>query len=247
MLRFASLVLPLLLLGASVAYAAPALPEPESEWQLVREAKERGEVATWIRPIKGHTLKAFKGEVEVPHSMLTVFAVLADVQRYPEWVFQCNQARLMPEYGYDIAYVHIKGIWPVSDRDAVTRSTIVQDEKTGAITVHTRERHGLYPPQEDTVRIPVLDNKFILTPLPDGWTRITFDTFVDPGGSIPAWLANLVAVRAPRDTLESMAELMDDPKYKIQSVEETGLDAPGLDQLRFEHPSGMPAQQVSAQ
>lgn len=247
MLRITSFFLALFISGAALADAGSSRPEPTSEWQLAREAEERGEVTTWVRPVEGHTLKAFKGEVEVPHSMLTVFAVLADVQRYPEWVFQCSKARLMPEYGFDIAYVHIQGIWPVSDRDAVTRSEIFQDSETGAITLHTRERHGLHPTQEDTVRIPVLDNKFILTPLPDGWTRITFDTFVDPGGSIPAWLANLVAIRAPRDTLESMAELMDDPKYRIQSVEETGLDAPGLDQLRFEHPSDVPEQRVSTQ
>lgn len=238
-------VLLFLIVALVPLYGAAAEPQPESPWQLVREGKTRSDVTTWVRPVPRQTLKAFKGEVEVPHEMLTVFAVLADVERYPEWVFQCSNARLMPEYGYDIAYVHIRGIWPVSDRDIVTRTEIEQDDLTGAITLHTRAAPGLHPPRENTVRVTTLDNKFILTPLPDGWTRITFDTFVDPGGSIPAWLANLVAVRAPRDTLEGMAALMGDGKYRIASVEETGLDAPGLNQLRFEHPPATPAQRAS--
>ena len=191
----------------------------EHPWELVQEASQRDGVTTWTRKVEGFTLKAFKGRIEVPYSMLVVMAVIADVDRFPEWVFQCDEARLMPEIDNNVAYVHIKGIWPVNDRDVVTETEAVQDPDTLAITLKTEATGGLYPPQEGTVRIPALDNVFFLEPLEDGWTRLTFDTFVDPGGYIPGWLANLVAVRAPRDTLNGMYELMADPQYHIASTE----------------------------
>ena len=205
----------------------------EHPWELVQEANQRDDVTTWTRKVDGFTLKAFKGRIEVPYSMLVVMAVIADVDRFPEWVFQCDDARLMPEIGINVAYVHIKGIWPVSDRDVVTETVAEQDPETLAITLNTEATGGLYPPQEGTVRIPSLDNVFLLEPLENGWTRLTFDTFVDPGGFIPGWLANLVAVRAPRDTLNGMYELMADPQYHIASTDELPDNFPVWKSMTF--------------
>ena len=192
----------------------------EHPWELAQQAEQRDQVSTWTRKVDGFTLKAFKGQIEVPYSMLVVMAVIADVERFPEWVFQCDYARLMSEIDNNVAYVHIKGIWPVSDRDVVTETIATQNPDTLAITLKTEATGGLYPPQEGKVRIPALDNVFLLEPLENGWTRLTFDTFVDPGGFIPGWLANLVAIRAPRDTLVGMYRLMADPKYHIASTDD---------------------------
>lgn len=214
----------------------------EGEWRLIREAQARGQVSTWVRPVDDHTLNAFKGQIEVPHNMLTAFAVLADIERFPEWVFQCDYAHLMPQFGHDVAYVHIDGIWPVSDRDVVTRSTISQQPQNLAIRVHTVAQHGLFPAQPDTVRIPVLENDFIMEPLADGWTRITFETFVDPGGALPAWLANLVSIRAPRDTLEGMAQQMAEAKYHLVTPEQLPVQFPGVTELLFPNLGKTPAE-----
>lgn len=190
------------------------------EWELVQEAEERDDVTTWTRKVDGFTLKAFKGQIEVPYSMLVVMAVIADVERFPDWVFQCDYGRLMTEIDNNVAYVHIKGIWPVSDRDVVTVTNPVQDPETLTITLKTEATGGLYPHQEGKVRIPALDNVFILEPMEDGWTRLTFETFVDPGGFIPGWLANMVAIRAPKDTLEGMYRIMNEPEYHISSTDD---------------------------
>lgn len=211
-----------------------------SEWEQVKTAKKRGEVSTWVRPVPGNALKAFKGQVEVPHNMLTVFAVLGDVERFPEWVYQCDSARLMPEFGVDISYVHIAGIWPVDARDAVVKTAISQDPDTLAIHVHSVDAKDLYPEQRKTVRLPSLDNSFIFEPLSNGWTRITFKTFVNPGGAIPAWLANMVAVRAPRDTLEDMSKIMAEEKYQLRDTGELPTQFPQLASMTFPN-SDLPA------
>lgn len=222
-----------LLLSALLSLLLTAPAYAQEEWDLVRSAKQRDDVMTWVRPVPGNALKAFKGQVEVPHSLLTVFAVLGDIERFPEWVYQCDQARQLSELGHDISYVHIAGIWPVDDRDVVTRTQITQSPDTLAIKVATVAANGLMPLEKNTVRMPTLENSFIMEPLADGWTRITFETFVDPGGFIPSWLANVVAVRAPRDTLEGMYRLMDDAKYQINSVDQVALKSPNLKTLIF--------------
>lgn len=217
----------------------PTLAEEQRAWELVQEADGRDGVTTWTRKVDGFTLKAFKGQTEVPYSMLTVLAVIADVERFPEWVFQCDDARLLPEIGNNIAYVHIKGIWPVSDRDVASETLVTQDPETLSIELATRNADDIFPLQEGTVRIPELQNTFTLAPLDDGWTRITFDTFVDPGGYIPGWLANLVAVRAPRDSLNDMYVLMQEPVYHITASDQLPDYFPQWQEL--EYPNRMKA------
>lgn len=203
------------------------------DWELVRHAKHRGDVSTWVRPLPGNSLKAFKGQIEVPFNMLTVIAIIGDVGRFPEWVYQCDYARLMPEFDYNISYIHIAGIWPVDDRDVVVRTSISQNPETLTIYVHTLADNGLYPEQKNTVRLPALDNTFSMKPLSDGWTRVTFETFADPGGFIPAWLANMVAIRAPRDTLKGMRRLMSENKYQLSHPSELPLQFPELTSITF--------------
>lgn len=210
------------------------LPASAQDWELAREAKERGEVTVYVKPVPGNPLKAFKGIIEVPQPMLSVMAVMGDIERYPDWVFQCSGAEMRPqEWGRDVIRIRIQGIWPVSDRDGVARSTITQDPESLAITIHSQDAQGVFPPQNDFVRLPELDNIFLIEPLEDGWTRITFETFVDPGGYIPAWLANLVATRAPTYSLTRMAELLKEERYRMSSVDELPLEFPGIDRMTF--------------
>lgn len=209
-----------------------------SEWRQVRSAAERTDVDVWVKPVEGNPLNAFRGRTEVPYPMLTAIAVLADVENFPEWVFQCHAARLVPEIGDDIAHIHIKGIWPVSDRDGVARTRITQDPQTLTTVLHTVAAHGLIEEMPGTVRLPALDNRFILEPLADGWTRITFETFVDPGGMIPGWLANLVATRAPLITLQKMQVRMQNPRYQLDSAEQLPIQLPGTENMIF--PGGPP-------
>jgi hypothetical protein len=208
------------------------------EWRQIRTASERTDVSTWVRPVEGNPLNAFRGQTEVPYPMLTAIAVLSDVENFPKWVFQCHAARLMPEVGPDVAYIQIKGIWPVSDRDGVARTEISQNPDTLTTEIRSVAAPGLMDEIPGTVRIPELDNRFVFEVLPDGWTRITFETRVDPGGMIPAWLANFVATRAPLTTLQKMQERMRDSRYHLDSAEQLPVQLPGTEGMTF--PGGGP-------
>ena len=202
------------------------------EWRQVREARERGDVSTWVKPVEGNPLNAFKGRIEVPHSMERVMIVLGDMERFPEWVFQCDDVELrLDEWGADVARMMIKGIWPVSDRDIMVRSTLHQDPETLTITIQSQADPDILEAQEGYVRVPELDNLFLIEPLDDGWTRVTFRTFVDPGGAIPKWLANLVATRAPLWTLQRMYRQMELERYQDATMADFLLPFPGIEDL----------------
>jgi hypothetical protein len=231
-MRITTIILILLCLFASATRADTGNTDG---WVVSREAHSPTEITTWKKSLPGKSLDAFRGEVTVSHSLLTVLAVLADIPNFSHWVFQCDSASLMPTLGPNIAYIYIDGIWPVSDRDAVVRSTMNQNTVTLAITIHSVAAPSLLPQKKGVVRMPALDNTFILTPLTPGKTHITFITYADPGGLIPAWLANFVAVRAPYVTLDNMEKRMDLPQYQITRLDQLPKILPGADQIRLPH------------
>lgn len=224
-LAFSLAILSMILLLSSALAA--------EEWELKREAKTREDISVWVKPVAGNPLNAFRGQTEAPWPLLTALAVLADVEQFPEWVFQTSEAYFLEQHGPDLAYLHIKGIWPVSDRDGIARTRIHQDPDTLVTTVHSVAAPEVLPAHEDRVRLPALDNKFVLEPLDDGWTRITFETFVDPGGMIPAWLANLVAIRAPLLSLRGMQQRMTLPQYHLRDKSQLSLQLPGTEKMIF--------------
>jgi len=199
-------------------------------WQPDREAGARDQVATWTRDTADSPVKAFRGVVEVPHGPVAVLAAITAVDTFPEWIFQVQASEAVAGTGGERTYMRFNGIWPVSDRDVVLDNRVDQAEEGGAVTLHSVNAEDGRPPNDDYVRIPALDNRFVVTPLADGWTRVEFRTFVDPGGKVPAWLSNLVATKAPRVTLEGLQKQLEKPRFRNAGRE----DLPSIfDAIRF--------------
>lgn len=221
-----------------LALMLPALAAASTEeWTQTRSGEFRGDISVWTRDIPGQSLKAFRGRVDMPYTMLEILAALADIEQFPEWVFQCSEAAHRTDLGDDVVYIRIKGIWPVNDRDAVTRTRLTQLPDSRAISIHTWADNALLPEQKNTVRMPQLENLFILEPQKDGWTRVTFQTFANPGGYIPFWVANMVTTRAPLDTLSDLREHLKNSKYHISSYRELPFLLPGLEKMVFDQPN----------
>ena len=214
------LLIMLLLLGS---------PAWASDWQLNHRGDGPGQVTTYVREVSNSPVKAFRGEVRVQASMVSVLAVLTAVDTFPQWIFQSQSARRLASDGQEKIYMRFNGIWPVSDRDVVIGNTFSQDTK-GVITLHSTNLANQVKKNSNCVRIPDLDNRFVLTPLAGGGVKVRFETFVDPGGRVPVWLANLVATRAPLDTLRGLKAQLRKPRF-AQATRQDLPKLPGIDQL----------------
>jgi len=200
-----------------------AAPTWAADWELNHEGTQRGEVTTYVREVSDSPVKAFKGVVELQTSATSVLAVLTAVDTFPEWIFQSQGAERLSMAEKERIHMRFNGIWPVADRDVVLANTLTQTAD-GEIHLHSENAEGFKDKQQGFVRIPALDNQFVITPLADGWVRVKFETFVDPGGNVPVWLANLVSTRAPLVTLEGLKEQLQQPRFANATRE----DLPGL-------------------
>lgn len=186
----------------------------EDGWESVAKAKAPGEVSTWLRSVKGAQVKEFRGVVDLPQAPLRVLLALDNVEAFPDWVFRCKHAERIVGRG---VYLRFGGIWPASDRDATVSSeaSILADR----VLIRTTVAGDLKPEQKGYVRIPRLDNRFEVVPLPDGGSRVIFQTFVDPGGILPAFISNMVARQGPLETLGDLKRHLDENAIDAQSVE----------------------------
>lgn len=230
-MRLLSVFIGLFLLAFALNGTANTDFTDPSGWKVSRTAQSPSDVATWKKSIAGEPLDAFKGEITVSHSIVEILAVFADVENFNQWVFNCDSASQLPELGSDYAYVYVNGIWPVNDRDIVLHNTLSQDPDTLAVTIRSLAKPHLLPDSDKAVRIPRVDNRFIFTPLGPKETRITFTTLADPGGKIPAWLANFVAVKAPYVTLSGLKKRLELPQYHLTKLDQLPSMLSGVDQL----------------
>lgn len=191
-----------------------------ADWIVQQQGIDRSDITTFVRSVSNSPIKQFRGVVETPHSALTALAVIDDISLCPQWIYNCQTAEFhYTSEGERLLWMKFDGVWPASDRDLVMKSVFLQEQSNGPVTVQSTATPKAAPEQSGYVRILMLDNSFYVEPLDDGWTRITFTTHMNPGGLVPAWIANIVTTDAPIRTLEGMKRMMDKAPYRDYSMD----------------------------
>ncbi|MGC8120563.1 START domain-containing protein [Marinobacter sp. VGCF2001] len=203
-------------------------------WVPAQVSPERTGINTFVRSVPDTPIKQFRGVVETHHSIVTALSVIDDISLCPQWIYNCQEANYhyTPE-GERLLWMEFDGVWPASVRDVVMKSVFIQPKPGSAVTVRSTGRPEAAPVQAGYVRIPMLDNRFLVEPLADGWIRITFTTHMDPGGLVPAWIANIVATDAPVRTLEGLKRMMETAPYRDYSVQTPPAELMEKHNLRF--------------
>ena len=184
-----------------------AVPAAAQEWEPVFTA---GDLRVFKRDYAGSALDEIKGVVRVKASLNAVMALLKDAPFNRHWVYRSGGARILAEDGYAQAYVYgvVDAPLPMSDRDTVVRFDYQQDPRTNVITVAITNVPEYIASEPGLVRVPDMGGFWRLKPEADGWVEVTYQIHGDPGGWIPAWLANHAAVLSVRHTLSNLVEVV---------------------------------------
>lgn len=190
--------------------------------------KDKNGVKVFTRKIEGSALKEFKGITSIKTSLTSLVALMDDTAAYTQWLYNVTEAKLIQKINYNerVTYTVIHAPWPVSDRDTVTYSKIVQDPKSKTITIHLKGQPDKMPPQGGKVRVPALKGFWQFIPNKNGYVTVIYQVHSEPGGSIPDAIANSTTTDIPYNTLLNMHKQVKAEKYqnaKIPEVKE--LDA----------------------
>ncbi|HUE92404.1 START domain-containing protein [Pseudomonas sp.] len=189
----------LLMLGVAQVQAA--------QWRLV---KDEAGIRIYLQQIPGSNFQAFRGVTRIGTDMSRLLALQDDVGAACAWVHACSEQRLLKHEGnLSWVYSRFHTPWPVQPRDSILQVTTTHDAD-GRVTRTLLGVADYLPPQSGFVRVSKVEGFWNLTPR-EGEIEVIYQVHSEPGGSVPAWLANSFVVDAPFNTLQGLRQLAEQP------------------------------------
>ena len=109
--------------------------------------------------------------------------------------------------------------WPVSNRDVIVHLKVEQDPLTKKMTFTANGMPDYIPEKEGITRVPMSKSKWIVVPVSPNKLKVEYSMNIDPSGSVPAWMMNMVSADGPFESFYTL-------KNKIKERNYTNADAP---------------------
>ena len=174
-------------------------------WQMV---KEKEGIKIYTRKETGKSLKSYKGITDIKAPADQVFELIEDVNHTDWWDKNLSQIKVMQYEKYKHAryYLIYDLPWPITDRDLCVDVTVSLDPKTGIGTITAVPLAGVVPENKEMVRIKEYRQTWLITPAGNNLSHAVLEGFVDPAGSIPDWLINMLIVDSPYKIISGVKE-----------------------------------------
>lgn len=201
----------IVVIGVSLAWAA------ESEWKKIGESKG---IVGYTRPETQRSVVEIKAVGMVDAPVAVVEAVIRDISVMSEYMYLCKEAFMIntPDIksgGDVISFYSLTDLpFPVSDRDAVSRSVWTIDKVTGIVYCHAEGLKTPFKQSEDIIRIPLSIIDCTLIPRGEKKTEVIYQMLGDPGGKLPAWLVKMLSRDYGIKTIAGIREMVRKDKYK---------------------------------
>lgn len=208
-----------------VALAGTASAIDTTGWRLV---SDKNGIQVYMKHDDEARIKTFRGvtrfKVDNLHAMS---GVLNDTPNMPRWMHFISKAKELRRTDYlNREYQFLTTLpWPLADREAIVRLLVRQDPASKGVTVHVQNAPNLLPPNPEYIRFPQMTGQFSFIPTgKEKEVEVTYELVLDPGGYIPAWIANIVLKDTPYFTLERLRRVVERPEY--QTWKDPVLDLP---------------------
>lgn len=174
-------------------------------WEFI---KEKEGIKIYTRKEGSNTLKSFRGVMDVRSDFQTVSNLIGNVKNVDWWDKNLREIRvLLYEKEKHIQYYLVYGApWPVTDRDLCVDATITTDPVTGIRTIYSVPMPNVIPENPDYVRIKDYWQKWMIQDLKNGTIHLVLEGYVDPAGSVPDWVYNMVITETPLKIMRGIRE-----------------------------------------
>jgi hypothetical protein len=181
--------------------------QQEYHWEL--QKKENG-ISIFTSSVKGSSYKAFKAITVINCNPALVVKKLRDVNSFKYWMAEAQSIELLKQSELD-QYHYIETIlpWPMENRDMVYHNQFIKTASNNYLV----KVHGLanyIPPKKGISRIESVEGFWQIEQIDNTNTNVTYQIHAEPGGEIPAWLANTFIVDTPYKTLLKLKTLIEE-------------------------------------
>jgi hypothetical protein len=154
--------------------------------------------------------KNIKVECSIPGSYESFVRALSNVSAFPSWVYANKGAHIIKKVNADDYYYYSETAipWPLQNRDAVVHARIERDPNGRWLRLSETSVGGMMPPQSGKVRVTRSAISWMVMESKPGILNIVYLFEAEPGGAIPAWIANAFADKGPYESFRKLALLL---------------------------------------
>lgn len=194
-----------------VALLVLVVPNHDGEWNL---KKEKDGIKLYTRHEEGYSLKAVRAVTTFDAPLETCIAVLRDIDHLVELFPDCEKVvKVKQDETSQIHYLQLKAPWPVTNRDGAFSLSYSYDEKENGVFIQAKMASDVYPKQDGFVRLTKGGGTWKFNRVDATHTQLEYYYLGDPGGSIPAWVANSVIEESPYRMLVNFHKLVKMERY----------------------------------
>jgi hypothetical protein len=176
-----------------------------ASWQL---EKEEDGIKVYLAEAENTSFKQFKVEAYIDASPLAIANAVTDLDNNYKWFSGVQKAtRIKQVNTNEFLFKQVIEVpFPFKNRETVQYCTVVVNaDKSVHITLV--DRNNAAPLDSRYVRMPMAKGYWIITPKGTG-SHIEYSFISDPGGNIPAWLANEFIVDSPFKTIKGLRQYL---------------------------------------
>lgn len=179
----------------------------QSSWKLT---KNKDGIQVYQRDAKNSNFKNIKVECTLEGSFERLIAIINNVSRYKDWVYNNKATSLLKRInGYEFYYYTETFLpWPLDNRDAVMHTKITKDSANRILRINSVAVPNYIAQKGGKVRITHSDINWNVTKISPNNIRIVYTFETDPGGNVPSWLVNSFADKGPFESFKKLGQLL---------------------------------------
>lgn len=171
---------------------------------------EKDSIRVYTCPRTDSRFKTVKSTFTVNSKLTELAAAILDIDNYGAWQYKTVNARVLKRVSEReiVYYTRVEAPVLTQDRDFIIRLTVDPDPMTKGMIVEAVSLPDYLPGVADVVRVPFSRARWNIQPLSPGKLSVEYVIDIDLGGSVPPWIVNLVAPKAPYETFSALRSIM---------------------------------------
>ncbi len=184
----------------------------QEKWEL---KKSSDGIEIFTKKIDNSNFKAFKANMVIDNSVHEFVALLKDVESLTKWAYKTILTSLLDKSGDTIQkyYSIARAPFPYKDRDGIYINIFKWYPNTNTLFVEIKIVDEDVNSKGKFVRLKGKGYWKVIV-LPSNKIDITFQMQIDPGGNVPAWMANIFVEDSPFFTMTKLREEIKNKKYQ---------------------------------
>ncbi len=191
--------------------------QAQSNWELQKD--ETG-IKVYSKNAKDSGFKPFKAVVIMDNTVEEFVSVLFDINNMKDWIYKCKHTNSIERKGdtIQIYYAETKVPFPYKDRYGIYKNIFKWNSNNQTLWIAIETLEDYKKQNENLVRIKG-KGYWQVKSLSTNKIEVTFMMEADPGGGIPAWMANMFVNDSPYYTLLKLKDVINKTMYKNKTYD----------------------------